>query len=177
MQRMRRGLLQVGALASLAGTVAAQGSRTGSVAPAIDLMALDGSRVRLADYRGRPVIVTFWATWCPSCREEFPALVDAVRRHAGQELTVLAVNQRDQELREGDIGKFLAQVPVSFPVLIDRRGVSRRAYRLLGLPTTVFIDTSGVIRKVLWGPQSAGELDRAILLITAPAGRLESTAP
>ncbi|MEO8227365.1 MAG: TlpA disulfide reductase family protein [Gemmatimonadota bacterium] len=151
----------------------AQGARPGSRAPAIDLPALDGGRIRLADYRGQPVVVTFWASWCPSCRVEFPALVDAYRRYSAQGLRIFAVNERDQEMREGDIRGFLAEVPVPFPVLIDRWGRSRRQYRLTGLPTTVFIDTAGVIRKVLWGAQPPGELDRAIALILAdpPAPR------
>ncbi len=156
---------------------AGQDARPGSPAPAIDLMSLDGGRVRLADYLGHAVIVTFWASWCPSCRDEFPALAAVSRRHADGGLVVLAVNERDQELRESDIRKFLAEVPVPFTVLIDRRGVSRRAYRLVGLPTTVFIDNAGVIRKVLWGPQPPGELDRAIALILAPQTQRDPGSP
>ncbi len=167
MGQLRGGIALAAACAVFALPAAGQGVRSGSRAPNIDLPTLDGSRVRLEDYRGQPVIVTFWASWCPSCRDEFPTLADAYRRYAEQGLKVFAVNELDQEVREGDIRKFLVEVPVPFPVLVDRRGRSRREYRLIGLPTTVFIDTAGVIRKVLWGSQAAGELDRGIALILA----------
>ena len=126
MSQLRGGILLAAACAVFALPAAGQGVRSGSRAPNIDLPTLDGSRVRLEDYRGQPVIVTFWASWCPSCRDEFPTLADAYRRYAEQGLKVFAVNELDQEVREEDIRKFLVEVPVPFPVLVDRRGRSRR---------------------------------------------------
>ncbi len=130
---------------------------------------MDGVRWRLTELRGHPVIVTFWASWCPSCREEFPALAATFNRHTRDGLLVLAVDQRDQELREADVRQFLAAYPVPFPVLLDTRGRSRREYRLIGLPATVFIDTGGVIRSVLWGPHTQAEFERALALILSAA--------
>ena len=148
----------------------AQEPHPGARAPDLDFKTLDGTRVRLSEFRGHPVVVTFWATWCPPCREEFPALVAAHQRHAADGLRILAVNQRDQETGEADIRQFLGEFPVPFPVTLDPRGRSRRAYQLLGLPTTVFIDSAGVIQRILRGPLGASDLDRGIAaILTLPA--------
>ena len=156
-------------LALVASVAQAQGPQVGKPAPEINYKALDGSRVRLSELRGHPVVATFWGSWCPPCREEFPALETAYRRHHGTGLEVLAVNQTSQELREADVRRFIAEFPVSFPVLLDKVGSSNRTWRLIGLPTTVFIDSAGVVRQINWGPLPAGELDRGLstILVTA----------
>jgi thiol-disulfide isomerase/thioredoxin len=124
----------------------------GSSAPEIDLETLEGGRVRLSRLRGHPVVVTFWGTWCPPCKEEFPELVAAHRRYREAGLEVLAVNQRDQELRTSDVAAFVKEYGVEFIVALDPRGKSRRSYRLIALPTTVFIDSAGIIQQVNSGP-------------------------
>ncbi len=166
----RLGLVVGGvALAWAASTAGAQGVGPGRRAPEIKLKTLEGQTVRLSEFRGHPLIVTFWATWCPPCRDEFPALVAARERHRDAGLQVLAVNQLDQELR-GDPGKdnvrrFLAEFAVTFPVVLDPRASSREAYQVLAFPTTVFIDSAGVIRQRSQGPLTAGELERGLAAI------------
>lgn len=146
-------------------SVSAQPVRTGSKAPEIDLPKIDGGRVELSKLRGRAVVVSFWGTWCPPCRLEFPELVRAHELHSASGLFVLAVNGRDQEHSEKDVRKFLNVFPVPFAVVLDKRGSARRAYRIVGQPTTVFIDSSGVIRAVHTGLIKRDELDRGIALI------------
>jgi thiol-disulfide isomerase/thioredoxin len=153
------------ALVAAASVAHGQGPRPGSKAPEISYKTLEGKRVRLSELRGHPVVVTFWATWCPPCREEFPALEAAYRRHHDVGLEVLAVNQTQQEDGEATIHRFLAEFPVSFPVLLDKVGSSYRTWKLLGLPTTVFIDSAGVIRQLNHAPLVAGELDRGLAAI------------
>jgi thiol-disulfide isomerase/thioredoxin len=102
--------------------------------------------------------MTFWGTWCPPCRDEFPELADAFRKHHASGLEVVAVNQRDQELSTAAVQRFVDEFAAPFIVVLDTRGRSRRAYRLIGLPTTVFIDTAGMIKKVVSGPISAEQL-------------------
>jgi thiol-disulfide isomerase/thioredoxin len=149
----------------------AQGAGPGAGAPEINYKTLDGKRVRLSDFRGRPVVVTFWATWCPPCQEEFPALIAAQKRYGGEGLEVLAVNQLDQERQgERDVRRFVAEFAVTFPVVLDRQGRSQqRPWQVLAFPTTVFIDSAGVIRRRSQGPLSAGELERGLAEILNPA--------
>lgn len=162
------------ALGSSVGRAAAQviykptGARTieaGVPAPQIDLETLDGGRIRLSALRGRPVVITFWGTWCPPCRDEFPALVAAHQKHREAGLEVLAVNQRDQELNTKDVEAFAKEYGVDFTVALDPKGRSRRNFRLLALPTTVFVDSAGTIRTVHPGPISPRQLAEGIATI------------
>jgi cytochrome c biogenesis protein CcmG, thiol:disulfide interchange protein DsbE len=135
---------------------------TGIAAPEIDLETLAGGRVKLSALRGRPVVLTFWGTWCPPCKDEFPALVEVHRRHRGAGLEVLAVNQRDQELNTRDVEAFAKEYGVDFTVALDPRGRSRRNYKLIALPTTIFVDSAGVIRTVHPGPISVKQLAEGV---------------
>ena len=143
----------------------AQGLAAGSRAPEIELSKLQGGKVKLSRLRGHPVVVTFWGTWCPPCREEFPELDALYRKHHEAGLEVLAVNQRDQELSTKDVQAFVDEFAVTFPVLLDPRGRSRRNYRLVAIPTTVFIDSRGSIREVHSGPISREQLARGVASI------------
>lgn len=143
----------------------AQSLATGSRAPEIELSKLQGGKVKLSSLRGHPVVVTFWGTWCPPCRDEFPELDALYRKHRDAGLEVLAVNQRDQELSTKDVQAFVDEFAVTFPVLLDPRGRSRRNFRLIALPTTVFIDSGGIIREVHSGPITREQLARGVATI------------
>ena len=169
--RVVRRLAAGAALLLVATAAAGQGPQVGKPAPEISFKTLEGRRVRLSELRGHPVVVTFWATFCPPCREEFPALVAARLRHREAGLEILAVNQTTQEeLGETDVRRFLAEFPVTFPVVLDKVGSSYRTWKFVGLPTTVFIDSAGVIRQMNQAPLAAGQLDRglATILTSAP---------
>ena len=148
--------------------VGAQEIAPGRPAPEIDLPKLQGGQVKLSALRGRPVVVTFWGTWCPPCKVEFPELVAAHRKYREAGLEVLAVNQRDQEIRTTDVEAFVKQYSVEFIVAMDQGGKSRRRYRLIGLPTTVFIDAGGIIRQVTSGPIAPSQLARGLATILPP---------
>lgn len=119
----------------------------GFPAPDFQLPALDGSSVRLSDLRGRPVIVNFWATWCPPCRAEMPALQQVARRYEAQGLTVLLVNQGEPPAQ---VRAFLDSLGITLPTLLDN-GTVALAYRVRGLPTTVFIRPDGHIEDIVTG--------------------------
>lgn len=157
--------LVLGAPALGAPALGAQPITPGAAAPEIDLPALTGGRVQLSKLRGHPVIVSFWGTWCPPCRDEFPELVRLHDTHGPAGLVVLGVNARDQERNTKNVKAFLDEFGVSFPVALDQRGRARRTYRLVGLPTTVFIDSVGTIREIHRGAISREQLERGVALI------------
>jgi peroxiredoxin len=120
-----------------------------SLAPDFLLERLDGSEVRLSDYRGQPVVLNFWATWCAPCRKEIPQFVDAYQRFRGDGLVVIGVNlQEGKSIARG----YVEDYGMQFPVAIDVDGEVGDAYRLLGLPVTYFIDRDGVVRGIFTGP-------------------------
>src|SRR5689334_2678161 len=86
-----------------AGPAAARQIATGQAAPEIELPTLAGPGIKLSTLRGHPVVVTFWGTWCPPCRTEFPELTSAYRKHHESGLEILAVNQFDQELGTDEV--------------------------------------------------------------------------
>jgi len=160
----------IAALALIASAAGAQPVKPGVRAPNINLPALTGSRVKLSELRGHPVIVSFWATWCSPCRAEFPELVKLQQQYDSVGLRVLGVNGLDQERKTEEASKkavqqFIDDVAVSFPIALDTRGQTRRAFRIVYLPTTVFIDSAGIIQQVHVGAISREELERGVATI------------
>jgi len=158
---MRRAVLAVTLMCASA-SAGAQTPMIGHRSPEIDLPTLDGSRVKLSKLRGRAVVISFWGTWCPPCRAEFPELVRAHNVHAASGLYVLAVNGRDQERNTRDVERFIDFFAAPFTIALDRRGSVRRAFRIEAQPTTIFIDASGVVRGVHAGLITRAELDRGL---------------
>jgi thiol-disulfide isomerase/thioredoxin len=107
----------------------------------------------LTEYRGAVLVVNFWATWCTPCRNELPSLEQLRDAFRGRPFAVLTVNVGDGESR---VKRFLAEVPLRLPVLLDRNGEAQRAWRVRGLPATFVLDPEGAIRH--W---YIGELDWA----------------
>lgn len=140
----------------------------GDTARDFTLKTLDDSMVSLADFRGHPVLVNFWGTWCPPCRDEMPLLVAAYGAHHGAGLIVLAVDGRDQETSTRAVRNFVAEFHMPFPVLLDEKGAVRKRYKLRGLPTTLFIGADGVVRAVNIGPLSAAALQQHLGEILPP---------
>jgi thiol-disulfide isomerase/thioredoxin len=123
----------------------------GGATPPLELTDLQGKKHSLADYRGKVVLVNFWATWCEPCREEMPSMERLRVSLAGRPFAVLAVNLAEPESR---ITKFLDTVPVGFPVLLDRDTKTTRAWQAKVLPATYIVGRDGAIRY-----RHVGELD------------------
>jgi len=121
-----------------------------------------GKTVRLSDFQGKPVLINFWATWCPPCRQEMPELEAAYKRHADQGFTVIAVDVRiDEELPT--VRAFIDELGLTFPVVRDVNGeVEVDLYNVLGYPTSVFVDRNGIIRYVHRGPLTREFLERKL---------------
>ena len=123
----------------------------GGATPPLELSDLHGKTHRLADYRGRAVLVNFWATWCEPCREEMPSFERLRAALESQRVTVLAVNLAEPEAR---IRRFLDTMPLGYPVLLDRDGTTARAWQARVLPATYILAPDGTIRY-----RHLGELD------------------
>ena len=133
-----------------------ESARAGFLAPRIQTTLLSGEAFDLQALRGHAVVLNFWATWCAPCRAEMPALQAVYDKRKGDGLALVGINQMEEP---GDITPFLEQYRLSFPVALDTKGVWNQRYRVLGLPTTYFINRQGVIRDVVFG----GPMDPALL--------------
>jgi len=123
--------------------------KAGDLAPGFSLPSVESGQVSLAGYEGRPVILHFWASWCPPCIEEFPSLVELEREFRDRGLVVLAVSQDEEPAAAASFAK---RVGAEFPVLLDSETRVTDAYLNRYLPETVFIDASGVILERHAGP-------------------------
>jgi peroxiredoxin len=111
-------------------------------APDFALPDIDGVIHRLSDHRGQVVIVNFWATWCPPCREEMPSMQRAWQRLKEEGIPILAIDVGEDE---DTIFTFTADYPVDFPLLMDRDSSVTQQWPVRGLPTTFVIDPQGRI--------------------------------
>ena len=113
-----------------------------ALAPDFQLQDMDGKLHRLSDYRGKPVIINFWTTWCPPCREEIPSMNRAWQQLEQEEIAMLAINMGEDE---ETIFIFSADYPADFPILMDRDGKVIEEWPVKGLPTTYVIAPDGRI--------------------------------
>ncbi len=143
---------QLVVLAALAFAAAAGAAElkpwTGGATPPLVLQDLNGRTHRLADYRGKVVLVNFWATWCEPCREEMPSIERLRQSLAGTPFEVLAVNIGEPR---GRIERFLEKMPLGFPVLLDRDSSAAKAWKARVVPATFLVGPDGRIRYVHYG--------------------------
>ncbi len=137
-------------------------AKVGEAAPNFSLPTLDGGRVELSDYRGRPVVLNFWASWCTPCRREFPLLRDNV----GTKHDVALIGVNTQDFVESDGRKFAKDQRADWPNGFDRDEAVRRGYGVTGLPETFFLDAHGVIRGQVYQGLTQKVLDEELAKIT-----------
>jgi peroxiredoxin len=114
-----------------------------SIAPAFSLPSRAGDMVSLDQLKGQVVMINFWASWCGPCRQEMPLLDQMHKRYSSLGFTLLGVNV---EANTKDAERWLADVPVSFPVLFDKESKVSKMYDVSAMPSTVFIDRNGNVR-------------------------------
>jgi peroxiredoxin len=140
---------------------AAEGLEVGQQAPGFTLPDVAGNEVSLADFRGQPVIINFWATWCAPCQIEMPELEQAYAERQEDGLVILAVN-RDED--RGAVERFFyEEMELTFTPLLDEEARVNSIYRVVGLPTTFFVDAEGVIRAVHRGVLTPSLIDEYLL--------------
>jgi peroxiredoxin len=139
-----RGLVVL--LAALTGVAHAEQNMTAIpgkiMAPDFALQDTEGKMHRLSDYRGKPVIINFWTTWCPPCREELPSMNRAWHLLEKEGIAMLALNMGEDE---DAIFIFSADYPTDFPILMDQSGEVIEQWPVKGLPTTYVIAPDGTI--------------------------------
>lgn len=121
----------------------------GKSAPSFSLKDLSGKDVQLSDYAGKVVLVNFWATWCPPCREEIPSMVRLNSMMAGKPFQMLAISI--DEGGKKDIEAFFASAGVTLPALTDPDSSVARKYGITGVPETFVVDPKGIIVKKVVG--------------------------
>ena len=130
--------------------------RPGDKPPAFRLADLRGETHTLEEYAGNPLILNFWGTFCPPCREEMPALQQQYEAWKDKGLQVVGINLSEDRHR---VENFIRRVGVGFPILLDSNRRTERAFGLREYPTTYFIDANGVIRQIVSGPLTIEEIE------------------
>lgn len=125
-----------------------RGAHVGEIAPLFALPSFNGTTLRLEDFRGKPVVLNFWASWCPPCRAE-AATLTRVATAQGDAVTFIGVNVRD---RERDARAYLAEYGISYLTVRDVDGAVEPLYASVGIPFSVFISAEGVIARTWIGP-------------------------
>ena len=136
------------------------GNVQGVQAPDFALTSLDGSKVKLSDYRGKAVLLNFWATWCSPCRVEMPWFEDLQKQYGKDGLVVLGVAMDDSE--PAKIAKFASEMGVNYPVLLGTDQVSDDYGNVQYLPTTFYIGRDGVIVDKMTGLLDRKDIEEAV---------------
>jgi cytochrome c biogenesis protein CcmG/thiol:disulfide interchange protein DsbE len=121
----------------------------GAAAVPFDLKTLDGKAAGLETFRGRPLVINFFATWCDPCREEMPLINELAANGAKQGYHVLGIAVEDSRAA---VTEYASEAKLVFPIALDLNSTVKRAYRIFGPPATFFIDAHGTIRDVVLGP-------------------------
>jgi cytochrome c biogenesis protein CcmG/thiol:disulfide interchange protein DsbE len=142
---------------------------SGKPAPAFALEDLTGKKVTLASYRGKALLINFWATWCAPCRLETPWLIELRNKYAAQGFEILGVDTEGDDLQKSDtagwakdkaaVGKFVAEMKVPYPMVVDGDSISRDYGGLDDLPASFFVDRKGTVVAAQVGLTSESEIE------------------
>ncbi len=140
----------------------ANGLSTGKPAYDFTLLTLDGVKVSLAQFRGQPVLINFWASWCIPCRAEMPDLVRAYEDHKAEDFLILGVNLTYSDTLP-DVQAFVKEFNMTFPIVLDNDGaVALRLYQIPGIPTSVFVKRNGTIAWIQVGKMTRQQINQYI---------------
>jgi len=148
--------------------------KKGSVAPDFELKSLDGKQVKLSDFRGKAVVLNFWATWCAPCKIEMPWFVDLQKQYSSQGLQVIGVAMDDSG--EQTIAKFAKEMGVNYLVLIGKEAVGDAYGGVEFLPTTFFIDRQGKVVDRVFGLVGHSEIEEDVKKSLGTASSAQANA-
>jgi peroxiredoxin len=135
--------------------------KAGDKPPEFRLLGLDGSSHDLSEYKGKPLILNFWGTWCPPCRDEMPAFQTIYDKWKDKGVQLVGINLSEEKL---SVSNFAEEVGAKFPILLDRNKQIEKKYGLKQYPTTFFISADGKIQDiVIGGPMSETDIQTRIV--------------
>lgn len=138
------------------------GLETGNKAPDFQLQTFTGEELSLSDLYGKKVVLNFWASWCPPCKAEMPHMQNFYVRNQDQNVEILGVNMTTAEKNEMDIGMFIKDYGLTFPIVLDSKGDVSILYQAISIPTTYFIDSVGYIQHKVMGPMDQEMLEELV---------------
>lgn len=127
-------------------------------APNFVVKIIDGRKVSLKDFKGKPLIINFWASWCPPCREETPLLVETAKRYKGR-VDFLGIVFQDTV---ANVRQFYSEFDIPYPSAVDPTEAASQAYKITGVPETFFIDAKGHLRGQVIGAINKETLTKMI---------------
>ncbi len=134
---------------------------TGDVAPTFQTVRLDGMAAHFpAAWAGKPVVVRFWADWCKFCEGEMQSIEKVWQRHKGKGLEVIAINAGQDRKT---VAAFIQKIGVTYPALLDEQAEIAKRYGVVGLPTTYFVDGTGIVRGKVIGEADEATFERHVL--------------
>lgn len=127
----------------------------GDLAPNFELETLEGEKRKLSDFRGEPVMINFWATWCPPCKAEMP---DMERFYKNHKVTIFSVNLTQQENSQKTVETFVDDYDLTFPIMLDKQIDVADTYLVQTIPTTYILDSEGKIFHKMIGPMNYDDM-------------------
>jgi len=124
-------------------------ARAATPAPELKAQDLAGAQKTLADYRGKVVLLNFWASWCPPCLREMPSMERLRVKMGGRPLAIVALDSAETP---EEVNAYLSRMKLGFPILLDPDGSNTKRWKVFALPTTFLLDAEGRVRYVLTGP-------------------------
>lgn len=140
-----------------------KGLRTGDTPPDFTLETVDGEKLTLSDFKGKKVILNFWATWCPPCKAEMPHMQKYYdKKGKEQNFEIIAVNLTKQEKSKDLVTKFLKNYGITFHVPFDVDGETEKAYKVITYPSTYILNEEGTIEHSIIGPMNEDMMETYI---------------
>jgi peroxiredoxin len=142
----------------------------GQPAPDFQLASLDGKNLKLSDYKGKAILLNFWATWCEPCKIEMPWFVELQKKYGPQGLQVLGIAMDDASTKE--IADFAQKMGVNYPIVIGKEEVGTQYGGVQFLPSTFYIDRDGKIIDHVFGLVSRSEIETSIQKALGQSGQV-----
>jgi thiol-disulfide isomerase/thioredoxin len=141
---------------------------TGKSAPDFALKSLEGKTIHLSDYRGKAVLLNFWATWCQPCKIEMPWFAELQKQYGPEGLQIVGIAV-DEDAAPADLAKFATDLGVNYPILVGQESVEDLFGGVQFLPATLYIDRDGKIVDKVFGLKGRGEIEDSIKKALGPS--------